>query len=422
MDENNTSLNDFTEEKEENHDINFSKENKKPIIKEIEKNEEKETKETKKPGEIKEISESAEKKIDGENETTEIKADLPKVPVEIVKLKKSGSITIPKKIRDKLQENQMFACWEENSKIIFQQIKEFQIQDLNLVKTKSSTTKEKAKKSKTAKRSKKKGKTTGPQPELTKYFPFQIDNQEKILSILESTFYILIEDPPKVKEAIERIRYIIINYTSGISRNDDRLKNTVILFISDIFEKITNEKLKELLNFAKENIVFNIHSKFLREQGLITLFITSIRANSTESEIFLKNILEGISEYKEPYQILQGFKGLVRSIIKSKIELNDDLKFLIRDEMRKFILGYEETKPTVQIKGETETAEEETEIIQIEKLNTDNSLQLIELIEDMHLIEDAYKLADNLLKNIPPEDIKIEAVRTTLSRLKKTHI
>ncbi|MHA1510884.1 MAG: hypothetical protein ACTSRX_04095 [Promethearchaeota archaeon] len=40
----------------------------------------------------------------------------------------------------------------------------------------------------------------------------------------------------------------------------------------------------------------------------------------------------------------------------------------------------------------------------------------------MHLIEDAYTLTENLLRNISPEDIRIDAVRQTLSRIKKAHI
>ena len=358
----------------------------------------------------------------------------------------------------------MFACWEHDSRIIFQPIQEFQISELNIAKTKSSSTKDPARKKERSKRSKKiKKKTGGPQPELIKYIPFQIDNQDKILSILESTFYLLTDDNPKIDEGIDRIRYIIINYTSGVARNDDRLKNTVILFISDIIEKIPTQNFNDLIKFAQESIVSSIKSKFLREQGLITLFVTSIRANSEDTEVFLKEILQGISEYTEPYAILQGFKGLVRSISKSELDISESLKFLIRDEIQKFIFGYEQPKKEIikedeekVIKEEIEVSEEETEksdeeiedlsdeelkellkeeeieipkeVIEevvekeIEQLNTDHSLQLIDLLDEMHLIEDAYSLTENLLRNISPEDIRIDAVRQTLSRLKKAHI
>ena len=317
----------------------------------------------------------------------------------------------------------MFACWEQDSKINFQPIQEFQIPELNIAKTKSSTTKDPASKKQRSKRSKKiKKKAGGPQPELIKYIPFQIDNQDKILSILESTFYLLTDDSPKIDEGIDRIRYIIINYTSGVARNDDRLKNTVILFISDIIEKIPNQNLNDLIIFAKESIVSNIKSKFLREQGLITLFVTSIRANFEDAGSFLKEILQGISEYTEPYAILQGFKGLVRSISKSELIISENLIFLIRDEIQKFIFGYEKPKKEISEEEEMDVTEEKTPENEIEQLNTDHSIQLIELLEEMHLIEDAFSLTENLLRNISPEDIRIDAVRQTLSRLKKAHI
>jgi hypothetical protein len=214
------------------------------------------------------------------------------------------------------------------------------------------------------------------------------------------------------------------------------------------------------------------------------LFVTSIRAKSESTELFLKEILKGILEYTEPYAILQGFKGLVRSISKNELDISDDLKFLIRDEIQKFIFGYNQPKKEIIQKEEaevsdedketsdeetevsdeetevsdeeTEVSDEETEVSdeeiedlsdeelkelldeeeketpkevieevvekEIEQLNTDHSLQLIDLLEEMHLIEDAYSLTESLLRNISPEDIRIDAVRQTLSRIKKAHI
>ena len=44
-------------------------------------------------------------------------------------------------------------------------------------------------------------------PELSKYFPFQFDNQKEIMEILESTFYVLIGKDPDVNDAMERLKY-----------------------------------------------------------------------------------------------------------------------------------------------------------------------------------------------------------------------
>ena len=70
---------------------------------------------------------------------TEKRSNLPKHPVEIIKMKKSGGITIPKKIRESLRENDeevvLFAFWQDENKLIFQQVKEYEVPDLTLVQS-----------------------------------------------------------------------------------------------------------------------------------------------------------------------------------------------------------------------------------------------------------------------------------------------
>ena len=158
------------------------------------------------------------------------KRDLPKIPVELVKLTKSGSITLPKSIRAKLDEKQAFAFWLENDRYMLMPVKDYEIPDLKLaadiLKEKKRRTSESgglgASGSKTARkpRSKSKAKsqiTSGLQPELSRYFPYSIENQEKLQDGIEASFYKLIETPPKIDEVIERIKYMIITTTIKVN-------------------------------------------------------------------------------------------------------------------------------------------------------------------------------------------------------------
>ena len=104
-------------------------------------------------------------------------------------------------------------------------------------------------------------------------------------------------------------------------------------------------------------------------------------------------------------------------ITDEKTEISDEEIEDLSDEELKELLEEKEEEMEIPKEVIEEVVEKE-----IEQLNTDHSLQLIDLLEEMHLIEDAYSLTESLLRNISPEDIRIDAVRQTLSRLKKTHI
>lgn len=352
------------------------------------------------------------------SEEAPTKSNLPKHPVEIIKMRKNGGITIPKKIREALVENEeenvMFAFWQEGNKLIFQKVKEYEIQDLTLVqkqkKASNSSTTDPTKTPR--KRSKKASSKTGPQPELSRYFPFQIDNQEKIASALESTFYKLIEQPPNIEEAIERIKYVLINYSNGSNTNDARLKNTIILFLADVIEKTKESSLIEILIYAKDNLIKNIRSQYLREQSLIILVVSALNLEATEvCKDLVSNIIRGIQLYTEPYAIMQGFKGLVKGLTKNQLALDESIQNPIKDSIIDFIKGF--TCP-----GKTE---EDSQITH-EKLSSDNAVQLIDLLQDLHLIEEAEIIAKEVLAELPTDDIYIEQVRQKIADLRKIHI
>ena len=327
--------------------------------------------------------------------------------VDIIRLSKSGSITIPKKIRENLEENTNFAFWQEDNRFIFQILDEQEFQKIKAaqalskearIKRSSTTTKRKTTHQKTKKN------VSGPEPELTKYFPFQIANAELIKDGMENTFYILMEKPPEIEQSIERLKYIILNYSNGNKTNDSRLRNSIIILINDVIKKNTDPTLYQLLNFAYDKIIPHITSSYLKDQSLVHLFLSSATVKNESisdlSEKILNDLFCNLENYQENYAIMQGFKIIVRSIKKEGLILSDALKFRIRDEIRKFIDGFS------------------TDEIEHPPLSTDLTLEMIDLLKDLHLIVDANKWIEELLQNLPPEDMFIERVREKLKELR----
>ncbi|MHA1744771.1 MAG: hypothetical protein ACTSWW_02160, partial [Promethearchaeota archaeon] len=231
------------------------------------------------------------------------------------------------------------------------------------------------------------------------YFPFTVDNMDPLVNGFEGIFDILIETPPRITEAIERIKYLIINYSNGNKSNDGKVKNSVILCIADICKKRPVDELHPMLDYLKEKIVIHISSPYLREQALTTLFIASLHVSHLElSKSIIIEIFQGIRGYTETYAIMQGLKGTVKSIKRAGFTLHEDLSTVFKDEFNYYII--DENQPV--------------------ELNTGNKLQIIELLEDLHLIEGAMKLAQHLLDNSSQEDMYLEQIRTKLSELRKT--
>jgi bifunctional DNA-binding transcriptional regulator/antitoxin component of YhaV-PrlF toxin-antitoxin module len=339
--------------------------------------------------------------------------DLPKHPVLVLKMTKAGSITLPKEIREKLEENVAFAFWETGNKLIFQIIAEEDVINLEQAdkkksdETASSAPKKERKKSAEggAKKSTQK-QATGPQPELAKYFPYDFENKDKVSAIFESSFFKFVEEPPNIEEALNRLRYALVNYVTGKSMNDSRLRNAMINMLCDVSEKT---KLTQPMDFAQEKILDFITSDFLLEQSLNTLILTTGHiGNFNNSEAFLKRILKHVDKYKdnELYAIKQLFTNLIRAIIRDKIELPRNQKLMIRDKLQQFITGYSNVQTDPNIPP-----------IEHKPVPTDTAIEFIEMIEKLKLIEEAHQMATNLLKGLPPEDKDIEKVRATIHRL-----
>lgn len=348
---------------------------------------------------------------------SDIVDSLPEEDFEIIQMQKSGSITIPKHIRETFKDQPSFAFWIEDNRFIFQKLTPSQLEFLNQqkeeAKQKSKTSGRKKKEvSAEKKKNSKRKKSKKEEPELTKYFPFQFDNQDKITQILESTFYILFESPPKISEAIDRLKYGIIKFTTGNKTNDARLKHSYILFISDVLQRNSEESLNALIDFTYTKLLPSIQSRFLQEQARIELFMITIRRKQIElSHQLLHEILHGIELYKENYAIMQGFKNLVKPIQEDEIYIDPELKQTIYNKIVQFIKGFDVFE-----------GDEEKPIIIHPKLSSDKALELIELLIDLQLIEEAYNQTKQLLNELSPEDIYIDQVRKMLSELKKMEL
>lgn len=353
---------------------------------------------------------------ENENKTKDSESDspLPDTDFEVIQMQKSGSLRIPKSIREEIADQPSFACWKEDNRIIYQMLSENQLTEF-AKKKKSKPKSSSARKTTTdgEKTSKpKKKKKTKMEPELTRYFPFQFDNQQHITEILESTFYILFENPPQIEEAIERLKYGIIKYCTGSKTNDARLKHSYILFISDVLTRNPDESLEALLDFSYMKLLPNMESRFLVEQARIEMFILTIRRKNVElGKQILTEILDGISLYKENYAIMQGFKNLIKPIQLDQFYIDPELKYLIYKKIKDFIEGFE------VFEGDNEKP-----VIIHSKLATDKALELIELLVDLQLIEEAFTSTQELLDRLPPEDVYIEQVRAMLSELKKMEL
>ncbi len=345
---------------------------------------------------------------------------LPDIKFDVVQLQKSGAVTIPKHVREKLGENPSFAVWMEEERVIMQKLTKEQLLEISLQKEMEkktqahSTSASGSSKSRTAPKKKKTKASpkSGPEPELTTYFPFQFEHQDKIMEILESTFYILFEESPQVSESLERLKYGLIKFSTGKKTNDARLKHSYILFIKDVLLKNSSENLDPLLDFAYTKLLPQMHSRFLQEQARIELFFLASRRNLNElSNQLLSEILHGIELYQENYAIMQGFKNLVKPIQNDEFYLNPDLKYLIYNKIKEFIEGFE-IKPD----------EDSPAVVTHPQMSTDNALELIELLVGLQLIEEAFQITQNLLDRLPPDDIFIDQTRKLLTKLKRIEL
>ncbi len=311
----------------------------------------------------------------------------------IVKKTKSG-ITFPKQLRDELfkEDEEIFfrlIVPANKNKIILEIISKEKANEISGILKKKEELIHSPKKEENKGKIQKKKKF---EARWGQYFIYDFENKDKVKSILESAFEKFSEKPMNFDDAMGRVKYALISYLSPTKTENAKLYYSVIRFLIDI---IDNFNQPNLIDWLHEKLIPNIKSNFLYELSLLDLLEISIKSNNIEkAKIFVEAILKNINNYSpsELYNIMNSFNQLVKRIeYFNKPQINA----LIKEEL----INYE-----ANIK------------------DNDYKIQIIELLEKLGYIEDAYNFAKNLLKNLPPESIKTAAIREIIKRLSQKPI
>jgi hypothetical protein len=311
----------------------------------------------------------------------------------VVKKTKTG-ITFPKELKDELFHDKEEIFFRlivpaTKDKIILEIIskeKADEISDKITMREESSPQTEKKEKKRKIQKEKKF------EPRWGQYFVYDFENKDRVKPILESAFEKFSEKPMKFDDAMGRVKYVLISYLSSTKTENAKLYYSVIRFLIDI---IDNFNKPELIDWIYDKLIPNIESKFLYELSLLDLLELSIKSNKIErAKTFVEAILKDINSYppSELYNIMNNFNQLVKKIEKFD---TPQIFALIKDELIKY----------------------EANIKSI-----DYKIQIIELLEKLGLIEDAYTLAENLSKKIPPESINSATLREIIKRLSQKPI
>ncbi len=234
------------------------------------------------------------------------------------------------------------------------------------------------------------------EPKWSKYFLYDFSNKDKIQTILESAFYKFAEGPENFDDAIGRVKYALVSFLTSTKTENAKLFYSVIRFLIDVIKKYNQPKL---LDWIYEKVIPMIESKFLYELALIDTLQVSIKIGRLDKmESSVNEILNSIEKYdlSESYNIMNSFKQLVKKVKKFH---NIPESVSIFNLIKEILVIYFERFESVDYK-----------------------IQIIELLEDLGFIEEAYKFADNLVKSLEPESIMIAEVRKIRNRLKEKPI
>lgn len=317
---------------------------------------------------------------------------------EIVKKTKTGSVTIPKDLREELlgpdEEDTYFHLIvpKEKDKIVLEFISEEDAARLDeKIKDKPKTTKSTS--SRTTKKTKKKKSTSGPEPKWNEYFVYDFGAREKVQPILASAYEKFKEEPINFEDAMGRIKYALVSFLSSTKTENSKLYFSIIKFLVDIVDTFDQPNL---IDWMFDKIVPSIDSKFLYELALLELIDVSIRKNRWEkAELFIFYVLKNIDSYTtgEMYNIMNSFKQLVKAV-KDK-QRTQKIDTLLKEKLMEYGEGVEDI---------------------------DYKIQIVEFLEDLNYIEIGYKLAKKIQLSLPPESMRLEQVRKLVKRLHETPI
>ncbi|TFF98303.1 MAG: hypothetical protein EU540_08070 [Promethearchaeota archaeon] len=315
---------------------------------------------------------------------------------DIIKKTKTGSITLPKSLRDELfgENPDIFfklTVPQEKDKIILDILSEEQARLLSdkLKKQKPKISKSKKQKIKSIEK-----KAVSLEPNWGEYFIYEFNAQSKVQPLLESAFYKFAEKPPNLEDAMGRVKYALISFLSSTKTENAKLYFSIIKFLVDVIEKFNQPNL---IDWIFEKIIPNIKSKYLYELALLEMVDISLRTKRFEkAETFIFYILKNIDDYpkSEMYNIMNSFKQLVKTIRNvektHEIERSSKIDILLKEKLLEYGQGPEDI---------------------------DYKIQIVEFLEDLNYIELAYKLAKDIQVNLPSESVRIEEVRKIVRRL-----
>jgi hypothetical protein len=310
---------------------------------------------------------------------------------DIVKKTKTG-LTFPKDLRDNFFNNEDIDVFfhlvvpNEKDKIILKIVDKEKAEKISS-KIKVAQDKLRSIKPKIKKKTTKDHKI---EPRWGDYFIYDFEAKEKVKSILESAFDKFSQDPINFDDAMGRVKYALISYLSSTKTENAKLYFSVLKFLVDIIEKFNQPNL---IDWLYEKVIPNIESQFLYELALLDLLEVAITSDKLEkAKTFTEDILNNIDSYSktELYNIMNSLSQLVKHV--ALIDTPKIIKNLIKDKL----IEYEN---------------------QLE--NVDYKIQLIEMLEQLKYIEEAFHLAKDIQVTLPPESIKLKEIRRMVKRLEE---
>ncbi|MHA1764116.1 MAG: hypothetical protein ACTSYC_10240 [Promethearchaeota archaeon] len=316
----------------------------------------------------------------------------------IVKKTKTGSITIPKEIREELFEKDTEIYFKlliplDKKILILHVLSEEEAKEF-LKKNKKLKSEKKIRQTKKKKKAISRNKKEKLEPAWSTYFTYDFENQVKVKAILESAFYKFAEEPPNLEDAMGRIKYVLVSYLTSIKTENAKLYFAVEKFLLDVIEKFN---LPNLLDWIFEKLIPNIESKFLYELGLLELIECSMKFERWEKvELYIFYVLKNIDSYSpsESYNIINSFKQLIKKV--KWVKRTEKIDVLLKEKLLEY--------------GQKVFDD------------IDYKIQIVELLEDLNYIELAYKLAKEIQLSLPQDSLRVEFVRKLVKRLHVTPI
>ncbi len=313
---------------------------------------------------------------------------------DVVRKTKTG-ITFPKILREELFEEDKDIFFrlivpKEKDKIILEILSEDQVRELPK-KLKAKITK--TSHSLDVKKFKRFEPITGPAINWGEVFVYDFKSKDKVYPFLESAYEQFALKPPNLEDAMGRIKYALISFLSSTKTENGKLYFSIVKFLVKIIEFFNQPNLIE---WMFEKVIPDIESKFLYELSLLELTEISLKTKKYEkAEIFISHILKSIDEYpkSEMFNIINSFKQIVSKI--KGIERTEKIDRLIKDKL----IEYEHSVKDLDYK-----------------------IQIIEFLEELDLIELAYKLAKDIQVSLPADSMRIEEIRKLVRRLKTSII